>query len=160
MGLQVMLVIALHTQYRLNTQDSIQIRVLAAGLLSPSPAGVTEDIHIRAPECQLWIPRIINLSHRHMEDVMITAVPVGTSLIGDRREHLIYQLVIKRRCHPNGLRKDSIAILTDTMTCLTPPVIRRNTETVDRCRLVHHQPHLLLRCQQGYQVLHPLLIRE
>ena len=46
------------------------------------------------------------------------------------------------------------------MAGLTPPVVGRNAQSVDRNRLVHHESHLLLRSQQRQQVLHALSIGE
>ena len=44
------------------------------------------------------------------------------------------------------------------MTSLTPPVIRRNAQTVDGNRLVHHQSYLLLWGEQRDEVLHTLCV--
>ena len=151
-GLEIAAVIALHTQNGLHTQHGIQIGILTAGFLTTTPTRITEDVHVRAPESQLRIAGIVRHTHGHIEQlriVVIRTVPIGTGLIAHLREHIIHQLGIEGSCHTDGLRIDGIAALTHTVTGLAPPVVRGDAETVDRNRLVHHQSHLLLRCEQG-----------
>ena len=47
---EVFLVIALHTLYGLGTHNGVQIRILTGSLLTASPAGITENVHVGAPE--------------------------------------------------------------------------------------------------------------
>ena len=48
--LVVFLVVALHCLYGLCSHNCAQVRVLARSFLTASPSGVTEDVHVRAPE--------------------------------------------------------------------------------------------------------------
>ena len=162
-GLEVVLVVALHTQYGLHAQHSIHIGILATGLLTTTPTGISEDIHIRTPERQLRIARIVDRTLRHVKQrriLMVRTVPVGTRLVAHLREHVVHQLGIEGCRHTDGLRIHRIASLAHTMTSLAPPVVGRDTQTIHRDRLVHHQSHLLVRCQERQQVLHTLLARE
>ena len=49
-GLEILAVIGLHCADGCSAHYACEVRILAAGLLSASPAGVTEDVHVRAPE--------------------------------------------------------------------------------------------------------------
>ena len=80
-GLEITVVITLHSQYCLNSQYGVEVRVFSASFLTTSPAWVTEDVHIRTPECKLRITRVIDHSHRYIEDVVIGTVPVGAGLV-------------------------------------------------------------------------------
>ena len=163
MGLEILVVVALHTQYGLYSQHSIQIRILATCLLSTSPTRVTEDIDVRTPEGQLRIAWVVGHTLWHVEQlgvVVVSTVPVGTGLVRYLREDIIYQLFAESSSQTNGLRIDGIATLAHTVTSLTPPVIRRNTQTVDANALVHHQTHLLFRCQHSQQALYTLCTRQ
>ena len=134
-GLEIAVVVALHTQNGLHTQHSIHIGVLTAGLLSTSPAWVTEDVDIRTPERQLRIARIVGHTLWHIEQlriVVVGAVPVGTGLIAHLREDVIHQLGVESCRHTDGLRIDRIASLAHTVTSLAPPVVRRNAQAVNR----------------------------
>ena len=84
MGLEVLIVVALHTQHGLYTQYGIQIGVLATGFLSTTPTWVAEDIYIRAPERKLRVTRIIGNAHGHIKKlgvVVIGSVPVGACFV-------------------------------------------------------------------------------
>ena len=147
----------LHTQDGLYTQHGIQIGILTTGLLTASPTWITEDVDIRTPEGQFRITRIVRHTLRYVEQlriIMVGTVPVGTSLIADLREDVEHQLLAEGCCQTNGLWIDGIATLTHTMTGLAPPVVRWDTETVDGDTLVHHQTHLLFRCQHAQQVFY------
>ena len=81
--LHIFVVIALHSKNRLHTEHGIQIGILTAGLLTTSPTRIAEDVHIGTPERELGVAWIIALTHAHIEDVVVAAVPVGASLIRD-----------------------------------------------------------------------------
>ena len=160
-GLKVLIVVALHAQHGLYTQYGIQIGVLAAGFLSTSPTWIAEDVNVRAPECKLRVTRIVGYTHGYVKQlriIVVGTVPVGTGFVGHLRENIVEQLRIKGCCHADGLWINRIAILTHTMTSLAPPVVARDAQTVDRDRLVHHQSHLLLGCEQTQQVLNALFV--
>ena len=156
-GLEILGVVALHAQDSLDTEDGIQIGVLATRLLTASPTWITEDIDIRTPKGQFWIARIIGDTLGDVKQfrvVVVGTIPVGTGLVADLREDIVHQLSIEGSSQANGLRIDGIATLTYTMTGLAPPVVRWDTETVDGDTLVHHQTHLLFRCQHAQQVFY------
>ena len=126
MGLEVFVIVALHTQHGLHTEHSVQVGVFTAGLLSASPAWVTEDIDIRAPEGELGVAGIVGHAHGHIEDVVVRTVPVGAGLVGDRGEHFIHLLRIEGGSHANRLGIDGVASLAHTMAGLAPPVVGRD----------------------------------
>ena len=151
MGLEVVRVVTLHTEYGLHTKNGIQVGVLTTSLLTTSPTRVAEDVDIRAPERQLRVAGIISYTHRNIKQlriIVVSTVPVSTCLVAHLREDIVNQLTTEGGSQTDGLRIDRITILTDTMTSLTPPVIRGDTETVNRHRLVHHQTDFLLRSKQ------------
>ena len=86
MGLEIMIVVALHAEYGLQAKHGVHIRVLTTGLLAAPPTWITENIDIRTPECQLGVTWIIGHAHGYVEQLgvlMVGAVPVGTSLVAD-----------------------------------------------------------------------------
>ena len=83
-GFEVFVVVALHAKNGLHAKHSIKIGVLTTCLLTTSPTWIAEDVYVRAPEGELWISRIVNHTHWHVEQlwiVVVSAIPVGTSLI-------------------------------------------------------------------------------
>ena len=150
----------LHAQHGLYAKHSIQKGVLAARLLSASPTWVTEDVHVRTPERQFRIARIVHLAHTHMLHAVVGAVPVGACFVADLREYIVDQLLAEGCRHSDGLRIDGVASLAHTVTGLAPPVIAGNAQAVDRYRLVHHQSHLLFSGQHTQQTLYSLRPRQ
>ena len=153
----------LHAQHGLHTQYGVQVGVLATRLLSASPPRVAEDVDVRTPEGQLRIARIVRHPHRYVVQlrvVMVGTVPVGTCLVRNLREHVVHQLLAEGCSQSDGLGIDGIVHLAHTVTGLAPPVVRRYAQPVDRYALVHHQPHLLFRCQHAQQVLYALGTRQ
>ena len=160
MSLQVVVVVALHAEHGLHTEYGIQIGILATGLLSASPAGVTEDVDIRAPERQLGVAGIVGLAHSHMLHTVVGAVPVGAGLVADLREHIVDEFLAEGSSHADGLRIDGVVTLTHTMTGFAPPVVGGDAQPLDGDALVHHQSHLLLGSEQGDEVFHAFLGRQ
>ena len=116
----------LHAQDGLHTQYGIQVRVLTTGLLTTTPARITEDVDVGTPERQLRIAGIVRHALWYVEQlrvIVVGTVPVGTCLVADLREYVIYQLGIERSSQTDGLGIDGIAALADTMTGLAPPVV-------------------------------------
>ena len=81
--LEILIVVALHTQNSLYTENSIQVRILTTGFLTAAPPWITEDIHVRTPEGELGVARVVGGTHLHVEHIMVGTVPVGTCLIGN-----------------------------------------------------------------------------
>ena len=83
-GLEILVVITLHTENGLHTQNGIQIRVFTTSFLTTSPTGVTEDVHVWTPESQFRVARIVSDTHWHIEEfrvIVVGTVPVGTCLV-------------------------------------------------------------------------------
>ena len=148
MGLEVVVVIALHAQHGLHAQYGVQIGVFAAGLLTASPSGVTEDVDIGAPEGEFGIAWVIGDAHRHVEHVVVGTVPVGAGLVGDGAEHVIYLLGVEGGGHTDRLGEHGVVALAHAVAGLAPPVVGGDAEAVDRHRLVHHQSHLFFGGEQ------------
>ena len=68
--LEVSVVVALHSEYVLYSEDCIEIWIFTVGLLSASPSRVTEDVHVRTPECELRIAWIIDDTHWNVVDAL------------------------------------------------------------------------------------------
>ena len=122
-GLEVTVMVALHSQYSLHAKYGIEVRVFSAGLLATSPSRITEDVHIRTPECKLRIARVIYDSHRYVEDIVVRAVPVCACFVRNCREYVIDHFSIEGGCHSDRLRINCVAILSYTVTCFAPPVV-------------------------------------
>ena len=158
MGLVVLLVITLHALYILDTEDGHQIRVLSVGLLAAAPAGIAEDVDVRAPEGQLGIARIVAGLITDIEDVVVRTVPIGAGLVRYGRENLVDAVGIEGCGHADRLGIHGVSVLTDAVACLAPPVVGRDAEPVDGDGLVHHEADLLLGGEEGDKVLDPLFI--
>ena len=130
-GLVILLVVALHTFDGLHAENARKVRVFAAGLLSPAPSRVAEDVHIRTPKGQFGVAGVVGNAHRHIENVVVGAVPIGTRLIANSREHVVKHLRVKCRRHSYRLRKHRVAALPNTVARLAPPIVGRDAEAVD-----------------------------
>ena len=132
---EVVLVVALHTQHGLNAQNACQIRVLAAGFLTTSPARVAENVHVGAPEGQLGVARVVGDAHRHVEErriAVVGTVPVGARLVRNGREDVVEQFGAERSRHTDRLRINRVAVLPNAVASLAPPVVRRDSQSVNR----------------------------
>ena len=79
-------------------------------------------------------------------------------LIACRRENLFHKHGVERRSHAHRDGKDSsIAITTHAMQGLAPPLEDRHIEALNRFRVVHHEPHLLIQSQPATEVKGTLL---
>ena len=163
MGLEIAAVVALHAEDGLYAQYGVHVGILAAGLLAAPPAGITEDVDVRAPEGELWIARIIDHAHGDIEQlgvVVVSTVPVGACLVAHSRKHVVDQLLAEGCCHTDRLGENRISALAHAMTGFAPPVVRRNAETVDGDTLVHHQADFLFGREHGNEVFHAFGSRQ
>ena len=129
-GLEISAVVTLHTQHGLNSQYGVKVGILAARFLTAPPTGIAEYVYVGAPERKLWIPRIVDHAHWHVEDVVVRAVPVSAGLVAHLRKHVEHQLGVECSGHADGLRIYRVSILSHSMTSLAPPVVARNAQTV------------------------------
>ena len=159
-GFEISVLWVLHAKYGLHAQHSIQIGVFATCLLATSPTWIAEDVHVWTPECEFWIARIVDLAHTDVLHAVVGAVPVGACLVANLREHIEDQLLAKGSRQTNGLRVDGIAVLAHSVARFAPPVIAGDAKSVDRNRLIHHQPDFLFRRQHSQQTLHSFRPRQ
>ena len=124
-----------------------QVGVLTIGLLTTTPPGVTEDVHIRSP-------------YRQAIELLSTLILTGTLVILSAElctrgvEHTLQQLRIERRSHTDRLRKHRhIAHVRSTMERLAPPEKLLDAKPLYGRTLVQHQHGLLLKRQTGAQIL-------
>ena len=155
-GLVVAGIVSLHAQDGLEAQDTGQIRVFPAGFLAATPARVTEDVHVGAPEGEFRIAGVVGHAHRHVEDVVVGAVPVGTGLVGYLGEYLVHLLGVEGGGHADRLRIHRVAVGPYAVAGLAPPVVGGDAQAVDGDGLVHHQAHFLLGGEQGDEILYPV----
>ena len=120
--LEVFVVVALHSEYVLYSEDCIEIWIFTVGLLSTSPSRVTEDVHVRTPEGKFGVTRVVDHTHRYIEHSFRT-VPVCTCFVGYCGEDVINHLRIESGCHSDRLRIHGISVLTDSVACFAPPVV-------------------------------------
>ena len=70
-GLEILVIVTLHTEYVLYTENCIHERILSVSLLTTAPSWVTEDVHVRTPECKLRVAWVVDYAHRNVEDVVV-----------------------------------------------------------------------------------------
>ena len=119
-----------------------QVRVLAIGFHTPSPARVTEDIDIRGPESKTFVTVVLL--------VFLVLVVFGTGLVADHREGLVNGVIVEGSRHGDRLREYGRTSGTShAVKSLVPPVVSRDSQTLDGGGYVHHLADFLLRCQPG-----------
>ena len=130
-----------------------QIRVLAVGLHSPSPARVAEDVDVRRPEGDaLVLP--------HAPGFLRQAV-LHPRLVADGRKDFIEQRLVERSRHADGLREHrGRPVPGHPVQRLAPPVVSLYAERGHRGGIVHRHGSLLLERHAGHQVRRPLLGRQ
>ncbi len=112
-----------------HAQTGCQIRVLSVRLMSPSPAGIAENIEIRRPERQPFI------------DIRVAGgglgVVFGAGLRGDHPGNLSQQFLVKHRRQRNRLGENGRrAGAGHPVKSLVPPGIARNAQPRNRRRVV------------------------
>ena len=117
-----------------------QIGVFAVGLLSASPARITEDVDVRRPERQT----LIALD----STVLLGFLVFGTCLVADCRENLIDQLVVPRCRHHGGNGEyGGEAVSPYAVQGFAPPLELGDAQPWYGWRRVHHQLRLLFEGQ-------------
>ena len=89
MGLEITAIVALHAEDGLHTQYCIHIGILATGLLTATPTGIAEDVHIGTPEGEFGVAGVVDDTLGYVEDVVVGTVPVGTGLVAHGRKHVV-----------------------------------------------------------------------
>ena len=127
-----------------------QVGVFTVGLLSASPAGVTEDVDVGRPEREALVALDIA--------AVLGLLGLYTGLVADRRKHLVQQLVVPRGSHAHGDGEDGgIAVAAYAVQGFVPPLELGYAEARDSGRGVHHQFHFLVERQPREQVVGTLL---
>ena len=121
--------ISLKTFYKSRSQLSGKIRILSVGLMSSSPSGITEDIHIRRPERQSLINIPVVLFH--------IFIVFRSSLCRNHLCHIMKKLCIETGCQSDRLWKNSrLSASCDPVKTFIPPVIRRYSKSFDSRRII------------------------
>ena len=157
--LEIFAVVALHALHGLDAHHGVQVRVLARRLLAAAPAGIAEDVDIRTPERQAVVPDVaVRLGHAQL--VVVGGVPDGAGLIGDGRVDLQLLGRVEGGAQRDHLREHGHVVIADAVAGLIPPVVGGNVQPVHGHGTVHHQADLLLRREQGEEVVRALLHGE
>ena len=131
-----------------------QIGVFPICLLSTTPSGITEDIHV-------WRPNGKAMEFLVRTTLVHSMMILGAHFCRSSVKHLIQQCVIKGRSHGNRLREHRhVAHIGSTMQGLTPPKEFLDAQTGNSLRFVTHQKSLLFECQTAEQVFGTFLITK
>ena len=123
------LAVALKSLYEGHAETGRKIRIFSVGLMASSPSRVTEDIDVRAPECKSLIDVPVALFAR--------SIVLGTGFGRDNLRDFSEKFFVKHSRQADRLREHGRRSRTgNTMETFVPPVICRNTETIDgRCAI-------------------------
>ena len=132
-SLQVFRIVTLQSFDDSRSHHPCQIRVFSICLLSPSPAGIPENIDIRCPKSQPFIL----LAYLTLTDCLVVN---RTGFIGSNLSHPFQCRSIESRSHADRLRKNGHLIPRSSypMQALVPPVVSRDSQTFDsHGRMLH-----------------------
>ena len=126
-----------------------QIGVFAVGLLSASPAWVTEYVDVWCPERQALIP--LDVAR------LLGLLGFGTCLVADGGKHLMQQCVIPRGSHRHRDGEyGGKAVTSYAVQCFVPPLELGDTQSGNGWRCVHHQLGFLFQRQPTQKVVSTL----
>ena len=136
-SLQILLIVALDALNKAYAHAGSQIRILAKGFMTASPARVAENIDIGRPERKSLVNvRVV---------LLLLVIVLGASFCGNDIGHLLQQLLVKACRHRNRLRKYRRDSGTgNTVQTLVPPVICLNPQLLDRRRPIQRLLYLLV----------------
>ena len=144
----------LETLHHLHTHAGSKIRIFAIGLLSASPAWITEDVHVRCPHRQAMETGVL-------VTVLQPLVVGGTTLVAHLVEDGIYHLVVERGSHANRFWINShVAHVGNAMKGFAPPVELLDAQAGNGIRHVEHQGGLLLNGQAAKKVFRTFARRQ
>ena len=152
---QILRIISFQAVDDRRTHFGCQVRVLAIGFLSTSPAGITEDIDIRSPISQ----STIDFAGLACFQVFIEQ---GTSFRRGHISHLLKGFRVEGGSHTDRLRENSHLFLrtSHAMQRFVPPVISRNTQTGNSRGGMLHQLDFFFQRQTGNDILYPDIQRK
>ena len=123
-----------------------QIRVFPIGLVPAAPARVAEDVDVRGPEGQ----PVVDIPVFACRDCVV----LGAALGGRNIAELFEQGVVKHGCQTDGLREaGGGAAARHAVQGFVPPVVGRNTQTLDGGRVIAQLACFLLQRHPGHQGL-------
>ena len=130
-----------------------QVRVLAVGFHSASPARVAEQVDVRGPEGNALILK---------DSARLPGQPVlHPGLVADGREDLVHERLVEGGGHADGLREHRGGpVAAHPVQGFVPPVVGLDVQGGHRGGLVHGQGHLLIQGQAGNEVRRPFFGRK
>lgn len=132
------------------SEPGSQVRIFSIGFMSASPARITENIDIRRPDRKTFVDIAVAVLCKF---VMLCALLGRNNL-----RRTLYRILIEHGRKRNCLREHGRhAGACRTVQTLVPPVIRRNTEPLNRGCIVDQLCSLFRRCQAVYEILSALL---
>ena len=137
--------IALQALHIGNAEAGGQIGILAVGLMAAAPAGITENIDVGRPEGEALVDISVAMGNG--------SVVLGAALGGGYIAQFLDQLGIKGGGDADGLREaGGHACTGHAVKGFVPPVVSRNTQTIDgrsiKAKLACHLFHCHLRNQR------------
>ena len=152
-GLQVAGIVALEPPDERHGQTAREVRVLTVGLLPASPSRVAEQVDVRRPDGETLISLVLAPAQ--------IVVMLGAELVGNDRGHAKHQAVVPGRGEADRLRKDRRESRSrHAVETFVPPVVLRDSKTLDRGRPVHHLGDFLLERHALHEGLGPPLERQ
>ena len=131
--LQILRVMPLNSFDETHTETAAQIRVFAVSLMTAAPTGITENVHVRRPECQALVNIPVAVGRLHIK--------LCSSFGGDDVGHLLHHIFIKSSRKTYGLRKNGCnACSGNTVKRFIPIVVRFYVKTLD-CRCIKKSLH-------------------
>ena len=122
-----------------------QIGILSVGFMSPSPARVTKNVDVRAPDGQAFIDIPVS--------VAALSVVFCPRLIRNNVSDFLLKVLIKHGSQADGLRKNRGGTGTgNTVKHFIPPVIGRNSKPRDRGCVIFQLRGFLLKRHAAYQL--------
>ena len=147
--LQVTRVVTLQAPHERGPQFGCQSRILPPCLLAAPPTWVAKNVDVRGPESEPLVLLPAALTDR--------LVVLGAGFIGNRRGHLPDQIHIPCGRHADGLRKNrSPSVPRHSVKCLVPPIVSRDTETLNGCRVITKLGAFLEQRKPSNQIPDPL----
>ncbi|OPZ12373.1 MAG: hypothetical protein BWZ06_01534 [Bacteroidetes bacterium ADurb.BinA261] len=143
--LQVFRIVALQTFDEWNSHFGSQEGIFAIRFHASSPTRIAKNVDVGCPERQPLIN--FPLAFRRV------IVMFGSRFVGNRCGDIEHFVGIPHGSHPDCLRKDGCQSRTcHAMQAFVPPVVSRNSQSLDCRRIVEHQTHLFFQCQTRKQI--------
>ena len=140
--------VALQALDEADAQTAGQIGILAVGFMAAAPAGIAENVDIRAPDGQSLIDIPVLMG--------ALAVVLGPGLVGDDGGDFLLHVLVKHGGQADGLGEDGRrAGAGYAVKHLVPPVVGGHAEPRNGRRIIFQLGGFFLQGHAGYQIFCP-----